>query len=285
MPLTLGKGTVFAALGLLAGLPLFGWAIASATQVSDAPADTHDQTQSTLPPLLTTNATPFISDFSKYDRERWFISHDWSNGDYLVNDWQRSQVKFDGKLSLVLEAGKSRKSPFSSGEVQSRSLYGHGYFETTMRAAKGSGLVSAFFIYTGPPFGKPWNEIDVEIAGARPNEVLLTFHFEGESLTEQYQVDFDTTEDFHTYGFDWQPGYIEWYIDGEPVHRITNETTALPNKRQKIFMSLLGSQTLYEWLGEFDETVLPVTVQYTCAAYSKSAAQSKPCWERVNTAL
>lgn len=237
-----------------------------------------------LPPQVS-GAPQFVAKFGQHDRRLWRVSHGWSNGDYAMNDWRRSQSRFDGNLKLVMDANKSPTHPFSSGEVQSKATYGHGYFEATMRAAKGSGLISGFFTYTGPPFGRPWNEIDVEILGAKPDEILLTYYYREGKVTHKHKADFDASKGFHTYGFDWQPGFIEWYIDGKPVFRATRDDLTLPNEPQKIMMSLLGSKTLNRWAGDFDVEAIPASVEFSCIAYTSSAKKSQPCWETQNASL
>ena len=222
----------------------------------------------------------FLDPMIQYRKKRWFISDGWSNGDYAMNDWRRGQVKFKGSLRLTMGTNRNSSYPFSSGEVQSRTTHGHGYFETTMRAAKGSGLVSGFFTYTGAPFNQPWNEIDIEILGAKPREILLSYHYKDERVSHVHQLGFDASEGFHTYGFDWQPGHIEWYVDGQPVFRATADDLTLPNIPQKIYLSLLGSRTLADWAGPFDETALPASVEYVCVAKTRGAAINQPCWKK-----
>ena len=33
-----------------------------------------------------------------------------------------------------------------------------------------------------------------------------------------YDLGFDASQGFHTYGFDWQPDKITWYVDGKAVY-------------------------------------------------------------------
>lgn len=221
---------------------------------------------------------PFVDTLSTLDRTLWAVSDGWANGPYMVNDWQASQARFGDGLTLTLAPGID-EHPYSSGEVQSRVKYGHGYFETTMRAAPGSGVITGFFTYTGPPFGEHWNEIDVEILGATPREVLLTYFFGDETISTPIPLDFDATAEYHTYGFDWQPGYIEWYLDGRSIHKVTGGKLPLPNRAKKLMVHLWGSETLTEWSGRFDSKAMPTAATFTCIAYSPSAAQSMPCTE------
>lgn len=209
----------------------------------------------------------FIDRFANRNPKRWSVSHDWSNGSWMVNDWHKSQVSFNDGLRLQLGGGKGGKRPFSSGEVQSRSTFGHGYFETAMRAAPGSGIVTGFFTYTGAPFGKPWNEIDVEILGARPTKLFATYFYKGEKVSEVVDLGFDATRGVHHYSFDWQPGWIRWYVDGRMVHETRGRKLPLPNEKQKLMMHLWGSETQTDWVGPFDARSLPTTANFACVAY------------------
>ncbi len=222
-------------------------------------------------------ADPFIDRFDARDPERWSVSHNWSNGDWAANDWQRSQSRFGKGLSLTLAPAVADSAPFSSGEVQSRDTFGHGYYETSMRAAPGSGIVTGFFTYTGPYFGKEWNEIDVEVLGARPREVLLTYFLGEEKISKAVPLGFDATKSHHHYAFDWQPGSLAWYVDGKLVHRERGGTVPLPRERQKIMMSVWASQTLTDWVGPFDTNALPSTAHFACVAYNPGMARGGKC--------
>ncbi len=227
-----------------------------------------------------TAGKPFVDTMTKLDPGLWSISDGWANGSYMVNDWRASQARFDRGLTLTLAPGVVKESPYSSGEVQSRGRYGHGYYETTMRAAPGSGIITGFFTYTGPHFGQIWNEIDVEVLGAKPREVLLTYFFDGKKVSTAVPLEFDATAEAHTYGFDWQPGSIEWYVDGRPVHKVRGERLPLPNVAQKLMVSLWGSETLTDWAGVFSRNAAPTSASFTCIAHSRSAAEDMPCTAR-----
>lgn len=233
------------------------------------------------PPLIKQDrilaGSPFVDNFSSLDRGKWSVSSGWSNGPYMVNDWQASQSKFGAGLTLMLAAKKSGKHPFSSGEVQSRELFGHGYYETRMQAATGSGVVTGFFTYTGPPFGQPWNEIDVEILGAKPKEILLTYFYKGDKVSHVHKVDFDATQSLHNYAFDWQPGKIEWFVDGNSVHQVDGAELPLPDRAQKLMMHIWASETLTDWVGPFDASVLPVAAQFSCVAYERRKPDKLLC--------
>lgn len=229
-------------------------------------------------PPVVRGALPFSDRLTRLDGERWSASHGWTNGDWAVNDWQASQARIDGRgLILELAPKVTAKYPFSSGEVQSRHTYGHGYYETRLRAAPGSGVVTGFFTYTGPSFGKPWNEIDVEILGNKPREILFTYFLEGKKRSHIHRVGFDATKEVHHYAFDWQPGAIRWYVDGRLAHEEKGSELPLPNAAQKIMMSVWASRSLTDWVGPFDPSALPTTGLFECVAYSRNRSGGNAC--------
>lgn len=220
---------------------------------------------------------PFHETFGTYNKKLWRISNGWRNGEWTVNDWRRSQARINGDLILSLARRKTDIAEFSGGEIQTHNKYGHGYFEVRMQASKAPGSVSAFFTYTGPPFKDLWNEIDVEILGNKPREVMFTYFTDGEKREHIHQLPYDTTQGMHTYGYDWQPEHLRWYVDGEMVHEASAADLPLPRATQKIMASLWASTTLTEWVGPFDPDALPSSVRISCISYSKDYASRTPC--------
>ncbi|WP_137680711.1 family 16 glycosylhydrolase [Aurantiacibacter suaedae] len=266
--------------GILATFALGAAALVSLVAVAggrtvDQPAVPRPTNTATQERLV--GGPPFVDSFDSENERLWFVSHGWRNGDWAVNDWRRSQVRFDDKLRLTLARKKTDKAEFSGGEVQTRRKYGHGYYEVKMRAAPASGTVSGFFTYTGPSFGDPWDEIDVEILGSKPREVMFTYFRDGEKVSHIHQLGYDATAEDHVYGFDWQPGYIRWYVDGELAHEATGEGLPLPIKKQKIMASLWGSQQLTSWVGPFDPATLPAVMTVDCISFSEDFANRQSC--------
>ncbi len=253
----------------LAGLPLV---LKSQTQSAEPAA-----LQRKAAPRLTGGGEPFVDTFDTLNKPRWNVSHGWRNGEWTVNDWRRSQVRFDGSLKMMLEKRKTNLAQFVGAEVQSDKNYGHGYFEVRMRAAHASGTVSGFFTYTGPAFGKEWDEIDIEILGAKPREAMFTYFRNGKKIEHIHKLDYDATKETHTYGFDWQPEYIRWYVDGELAHEARGEGLPLPINTQKLMMSLWGSRTLNDWVGPFDPRELPSMMVIECASFAPSFEERQPC--------
>jgi len=247
---------------------LIGMAVSMTGSASEPLVGRHDASE---------RAAPFVEHFDMLDRDRWFVADGWKNGEYAINDWRSSQVVADRRLALKMTVNKTKVAEYSSGEVQSRSVYGHGYFETRLRAAHGSGLVTGFFTYTGPYYKKPWHEIDVEVLGQATDHVQLTYFTNGKKVKKTIPLGFDASKGFHLYAFDWQPESITWYVDGKAVHRADGSDVPLPSEPQKIMVSLWGSDDLRSWLGAFEPQALPATVVVDCIAYARDAGGAGRC--------
>ncbi len=181
-------------------------------------------------------------------------------------------------LVLTLDMGHSPTKPYSSGEVKSRTHFRYGYFESRLLAASGSGIDTAFFTYIGPQNGKPSNEVDVEILGRDTHAVQFTYHFGNVQRPTTIHLPFDAAVESHVYGFDWQPGYIRWYVDGQLMHEETGDALApLPNEAQNIVINLLGIAHSPEWAGLFEWPGHPIRASFSCVAYSPSFPGTSSC--------
>ncbi len=148
----------------------------------------------------------------------------------------------DGKLHLSAfdsrQSGK-RKMPKGyshiSGFVSSKNLIRFGYFEIRAKLMNSS-LVSCFWLSRHTK--EEWSEIDcVEMAAGvdkhnrifRPNlHYFFGPHYKGTHKKHwvspsRIELDFDPTEDFHTYGVEWSATHIRWYIDDELVRETKNK--------------------------------------------------------------
>src|SRR6056297_2922029 len=89
---------------------------------------------------------------------------------------------------------------FVGAEVQRSRRTHFGHYEVVMRAARGHGVISSFFTYTGPYFGDPHEEIDFEFLGRDPTKVWLNRFYDGEKLPGQWiELGFDASEAPHLY--------------------------------------------------------------------------------------
>ena len=196
--------------------------------------------------------------------------NDRGNGHPFNCSFQRSNaVVSDGLLTISLT---KTNDGYAGAEYRSTDFFGYGYFSVSMKAAKCPGVISSFFTYTG----RPWDEIDIEFLGDDTTKVQFNYYSNGVGGHEYvYRLGFDASEDFHEYGFDWQPDSITWYVDGRAVYRATSD---IPSHPGQIMMNIWNvADTNANWAGKFDGSLLPVNAQYQWIGYHSAdeGAQDK----------
>jgi beta-glucanase (GH16 family) len=155
-------------------------------------------------------------------------------------------VRDDAGTHLLLDRASTGGRPFRSGAFASTRSFAHGRFEAEIRVARGSGLVTGFFLHRDAPR----QEIDIELAGSDPRTMLTNVYFnpgdEGAAMAFGYRgapwhidLGFDAAEDFHLYAIDWRPGLITWSVDGRIVHeRASWDPTPLPHLPMRLHANL-----------------------------------------------
>lgn len=212
------------------------------------------------------NAT-VTADFRKGETPVFFASDGWTNGSCFDCGWYKQNTSFDGGvLNLTIDKDNSGKYNYSAAEYRTTDFYGYGYYETSMQAIKNDGVVSSFFTYTGPSDNNPWDEIDIEVLGKDTTKVQFNYYTNGVGNHEyMYDLGFDASEGFHTYGFDWQADHITWYVDGKAVYTAYSNIPSTPGK---IMMNVWPGTGVDGWLKPFDGTT-PLTARYQWVTYNK----------------
>jgi beta-glucanase (GH16 family) len=144
----------------------------------------------------------------------------------------------------------------SSGGADSRTApsysFKYGYFEISAQVPMGQGLWPAFWTlpasYKWPP------EIDaMEINGAYTNKVDMTYHWgtnKNGYATQWYTSPNDFAVAQHTFGVDWEPDSITWYVDGVEQFQYTNASN-IPNQPLYLIANLAVGGA---WPGNPDAT-------------------------------
>ncbi|MBS0231907.1 MAG: glycoside hydrolase family 16 protein [Proteobacteria bacterium] len=128
----------------------------------------------------------------------------------------------------------------------------YGYFEIRAKLPKGKGFWPAFWLVPSDGTWPP--EIDIlEALGHQPSKIYQTYHYNDPSGAHQkdghvYEGK-DFTSSFSTFGIDWRPGLLIWYVDGKETFRVAGPTVT--SKSMNILMNLaVGGY----WPGDPDET-------------------------------
>ncbi len=216
---------------------------------------------------MNANAT-MVANFRNGESQYFFASNGWTNGSCFDCWWYKENTSFnDGCLNLTIDGDRANKHMYSGAEYRTVDFYRYGYYETSMQAIKNDGVVSSFFTYTGPSDNNPWDEIDIEILGKDTTKVQFNYYTNGVGQHEyMYDLGFDASQGFHTYGFDWQPDHITWYVDGKAVYTATEN---IPSTAGKIMMNVWPGTGVDDWLKPFNGNV-PLTARYQWVTYQQS---------------
>lgn len=182
---------------------------------------------------------------STLNANNWATCYDWrlpsetgctNNGNFEQEWYDDEQVQVaSGHLTLtaindpiqVAVQNQAKTFQYRSGMVNSGSgstnssvrwAGTYGYYEARMKFQAGQGIWPAFWLL---PVNKEWPpEIDImEAIGSKPDQILQTIHWQTNGQPEKSVSVVNDKNSYanvwHTYGVDWEPGKIIWYIDGK----------------------------------------------------------------------
>lgn len=218
----------------------------------------------------TTDDTPVnyqINDLlTTLDSAVWQVSDGWSNGAPFLSGWCADSVMNDESgLSISLEDRLCSGEVYASGEYRTAELVGHGRIEVEMIAAKGAGIVSSVFFYTGESDGNAHEEIDIEILGSDTSRMQVNYWTEESGIEQEHptflDLGFDASLDYHLYAIEWRDDSILWFVDNILVHSEAGSKGKLPVLDMRIFMNVWACSASV-WCGVFDDTLLPKSAKY-----------------------
>ncbi|MES2131760.1 MAG: glycoside hydrolase family 16 protein [Bacteroidota bacterium] len=119
------------------------------------------------------------------------------------------------------------KAQYTAGLITSRARYKYGYFEIRFKSNDEKGIWPAFWLYGGSPN----EEIDFfELKGERGDQMHLDVHcpkgcddFRGGFLNLEknwggwVQLKESLANDWNIVSGEWQPGYVKFFLNGEPI--------------------------------------------------------------------
>lgn len=207
-----------------------------------------------------------------------FESDGWSNGDVFNVVWKKHNVHYEnGIMRLGITEEKATawindaevEYDYTAGEARTQNYYHYGDYEVSMKPSANPGTASTFFVCTGPydlKDGVPnaHDEIDIEFLGNDTTHVQFNFFVNGVGGNEyMYDLGFDASEEFHTYGFRWEENAITWFVDGAPVYKVTTDSSVktggnlkvvekLPSTAGRILTNYwCGNERAWGWMGTY----------------------------------
>jgi beta-glucanase (GH16 family) len=161
----------------------------------------------------------------------------WGNRELENYTNSRDNSYMDGSGNLVIEAIKTA-SGYTSARLKTQGLYAftYGKVEARLKIPYGQGIWPAFWMLGDNSKARGWpaeGEIDVmENIGKEPSTVHGTVHGPGYSggngIGKPYALPPGTrfADDFHVYAVEWNPGSIEFFVDGNSYHKLLS--TGIP---------------------------------------------------------
>jgi beta-glucanase (GH16 family) len=157
----------------------------------------------------------------------------WGNNEleYYTNRTENVKVE-NGYLLITAKKEAYKGSAYTSAKLTTKGLFAQAYgrFEARIKLPYGQGMWPAFWLLGANSDEVGWpkcGEIDImEYRGQEPTKVLGTVHGPGYSgggsISKSYSLlndRFDT--DFHIFGIEWGPKYINYYVDNVLYNQIT----------------------------------------------------------------
>ena len=171
-------------------------------------------------------------------------------------------------LTFVLSSLAAAGKLYKGAEYRTKASYLYGRFEVRMKSAGREGMLASFFTYNDDYPTTPWNEIDIEILGRYTDDVQFNTITPGQVNHVSHQwVNFDPSQDYHVYAFEWTPQYVAWFIDSVEVVRQTGEHIASLSYPQKLMMNVWNPSAA-NWAGNWNEGVLPAFAFYDWVKYA-----------------
>jgi endo-1,3-1,4-beta-glycanase ExoK len=164
--------------------------------------------------------------------------------------------------------------PYHGGEIRTHEFFTYGRFETRAKFAAGSGLISSLFTfydhYADAEMEENWNEIDIEFLGSKSNEIQyneIVWNEQNNRVMNEFHdiLDYNPSDEFRVYAFEWTPSGVSFYIDGELRHS-SSTYASLMFRPQRLMMNIWPTN-LTSWAGPIDDSALPAVAEYDWVAY------------------
>lgn len=192
---------------------------------------------------------PFSERFETLDGAEWHRADYAFSHPMFDTDWDKDQVALDGGMVLSLNP-QSGANRFKGASIRRQDPTHFGRYEARLQAGRGAGVITGFFLYTGPAYGTQHDEIDWEIFGKDPTTAQVAWFKDGVLHEHKVELGFDASDCVHEYAIEWTPESIRWFLNGELVFE-TRE--AIPQTPQSVFTNIWAADpSIAGWAGLAD---------------------------------
>jgi len=162
--------------------------------------------------------------------------------------------------------------PYKAAEIYTQDSMLYGKYVLRMKAAKGSGIISNFFLWKdGSELSSVfWEEVDFEVFGRDNAESwqsnIITGLNSRQTSEGVHPADFSFGDDYHTFTLEWTPNYVAWFVDDVEVRRDTGGQVDDLITDSTIRLNFWAPD-IPAWVGNFNDSILPVEMFVNWAEY------------------
>lgn len=191
----------------------------------------------------------YADGFAGIDPKAWHVADYSYDHPAFANGWSRRNARVRNGLHLALTVAGGVPT---GAALRRRAATGFGRYAARLRAGSGAGVVTGFFLYSGPAFGSAHDEIDFEFLGNDPRAVHLSWWKDGVLHQRRAGLPFDTTAGVHDYAINWRADGIAWSADGHVLHTARR---AVPQRPLFPFLNIWAARpALANWAGPYAGT-------------------------------
>lgn len=165
-------------------------------------------------------------------------------------DWQKAQAVFGDGLTLALAPRTNGLNRFAGASVRRETPTRYGRYEAVIRPARGPGVVTGFFTYTGPHYGTRHDEIDIEFLGRDTTVMNIAWFVDGRMTDLRVPLGFDAADRPRRYAFEWWPDRLRWFAGDRMIHEHLATNGAIPTVPGRLFANIWAADpSLAGWAG------------------------------------
>jgi GR25 family glycosyltransferase involved in LPS biosynthesis len=217
------------------------------------------------------------------DERHWLLRSDTFTDNLAL--FRPSNVEFSSGIGAALSV---RREPvgvrdYTAASLCSRDQYLFGKFEAIIQASNVPGVVTGFFLHRN----SPRQEIDIEIAGNRPDRLLVNVFYNpgGEGANFDYgyrgapsyvELGFDASKTSHRFAIEWSPCGIRWFVDNHLFHsRAIWDPTPIPHLPMALHVNTWLSRST-QLAGRINNRRLPATTKVGSIVLEANSVFSSP---------
>ena len=195
-------------------------------------------------------------------------------------------LKLFALLTSIIGVGwfaPAQAKPYKGAEIFVADPQLYGKFVIRMRAAKGSGVISNFFLWKDGSEMESifWEEVDVEVFGknnATSWQSNIITGLGSKDYSEDVHGGANFADEYHTFTIEWTPNQVRWLVDGKVARTTTGgQASALTSPAQVRLNFWPPDNT--EWVGQWNDNILPLHMFVNWVeSYSYSNGQFELEW-------